>query len=221
MPKSFGKLLLTSVLLLFMLASVANAGFLEKRTRIELKGGIWDQKTDVAYTVSGGTVETNYGGEGAMGGIAVSHWVRENLALAISVNGLGVSVDNRVAAGSVYSHTVTVAPILFGARYYFPNSTFGSSWRPYITASVGPVIGYESIEEVTSSAVTHNETTETTFGGHIGAGLDLQLSRLFMLGFSGGYFAHSDFDRPIGDKKNFNGPEFGISFSILLGKGAN
>ena len=220
MKFSIGKQMILTFLLAVGLVSSSYAGFLEKRTRIELKGGLWHQQNDITATVTGGVVESNYSGEGGMGGLIVSHWIKEDIALLISVSGLGVSIDNRVGPGSVYDHTVVVAPILFGARYYFPKSTFGTSWRPYVTGAVGPVIGNDRIEEVTSTEVTVTERNESAIGGHVGAGVDVALSRLFMLGFSGGYYFQSDFDQPVGGKESYNGPEFGISFSILLGKGA-
>ncbi len=204
-----------------LFVSISNAQLLEKRTRIELKGGIWNQKNDVTATITGGEVASNYSGEGGLGALIVSHWVSEELALLVSVAGQAVDIDNRVGPGSVYSQTVVVAPILFGARYYFPHSTFGTSWRPYVTGSVGPIIGSDRVEEVTATAVTVTEHNEAAFGGHLGGGVDVGLSRLFMLGFSGGYYFQTDFDTPVGGKDNYNGPEFGISFSILLGKGVN
>lgn len=208
--------ILTGTLLFMLLVSAASAQTLKGKTRIELKGGLWNQNNDITTTVGGGVVESNYDGEGGLGALIIGHYVREDLALIMSISGIGVNVNNRVSAGVVYDHTVAVAPILFGARYYFPTSTNGGKWRPYVTASLGPVIGVEDKEEVRFDEVVTTSTTETALGGHLGAGLDITLSRLFMLGISGGYYAQTDFDNPVGGKKEYNGPEFGLSFSVMF-----
>lgn len=130
MKNAIGIRILATVVLILLFISVSNAQFLEKRTRIELKGGIWNQKNNVTTSVTGEEVTSNYSGEGGLGALIVSHWVREDLALMVSVAGQAVDIDNRVGPGSVYDHSVVVAPILFGARYYFPHSTFGTSWPP-------------------------------------------------------------------------------------------
>jgi len=221
MKNAIGKRILTTVVLILLFISVSNAQFLEKRTRIELKGGIWNQSNDFSASVVGGEVTSNYSGEGGLGGLIVSHWIQEDIALLISVSALAVDIENRVGPGSVYDHSVVVAPILFGARYYFPHSTFGTSWRPYVTGAIGPVIGNDHVEEVAPASVTVTEHNEMAVGGHLGGGVDISLSRLFMLGFSGGYYFQSDFEKPVGGNDNYNGPEFGLSFSLLLGKGVN
>ena len=61
--------------------------------------------------------------------------------------------------------------------------------------------------------------TVTAFGGQVGGGLDVQISRLIMLGGRVGFNFQTDFSSPIGGRDNYNGVEAGISLSFLLGKG--
>ena len=58
------------------------------------------------------------------------------------------------------------------------------------------------------------------FGGQVGGGLDVQISRLIMLGGRVGFNFQTDFSSPIGGRDNYNGVDAGISLSFLLGKGA-
>ena len=62
-------------------------------------------------------------------------------------------------------------PLFAGARFYFPESTYGSTWRPYASAEVGPVIGYESGTEV-GEGVSVESRIRPAFGARLGGGLD-------------------------------------------------
>jgi hypothetical protein len=114
------------------------------------------------------------------------------------------------------TEAAVVAPILFGIKYYFAQSTFNTSVRPYAKAAVGPFIGSQEKSEENITGVVIESRTEATFGGQLGGGVDFLMSRHFMTGFSLGYNLISDFDQPIGGSRNYSGPVFNFGLSVLF-----
>jgi hypothetical protein len=58
-----------------------------------------------------------------------------------------------------------------------------------------------------------------TAGGHAGAGIDVHVTRWLSIGVNGGYNWMNDFAQPVGTRDNYSGPELGISFGWLFGRG--
>jgi len=56
--------------------------------------------------------------------------------------------------------------------------------------------------------------SEAALGSYFGAGIDLNISRLFLIGIRGGYFLVSDFKQKVGQEVNYSSPEFSFSFGI-------
>jgi hypothetical protein len=191
---------------------------LAQRSRLELQLGV-GIRASTSSSASAGGVITETSAAGFLGSFGYSYWLQEELALTVGVGVLTSDVESRVGAGGVSTRTATVVPLFAGLRYYFPRSTYGSKWRPYAAGALGPVFGTETASEV-GSVIVNESITRTAFGGRLGAGLDVQLSRLFMLGFQAGYHLMTDFSDPIGGHENHSGPDFGISISVLLGRGA-
>jgi hypothetical protein len=127
-----------------------------------------------------------------------------------------LGIETKSGVFGVRERTAYVIPIQCGLRYYFPQSSFGGSWRPYGVVAVGPYIGTES-ETLVGLEIKSTSKTRGAFGGRLGLGLDIQLSRLFMLGIMSGYDLMTDFSEPIGERVNYSGPQFMFSFSVLLG----
>jgi outer membrane protein W len=217
MPRKFCTCLLAAILLVTTAASIASAQNLVKRSRIELGLGL---ATDVGTeaTVSGSGIVTSTELGGPLGSIGFSRWLSEDFAVTISVGALAVDISSDVGIwGSVSTHTAVISMISLGGRYYFPRSTYGEKWRPYAGLAIGPVIGSETETKVGYEVVAKS-SNQTAFGGRLAAGIDIQLSRLFMLGLSSGYHLMTDFPEPVGTRKNYNGADFGLSISLLLGK---
>jgi len=131
---------------------------------------------------------------------------------------LTTEVRVQAAVFGVRSSTSSVYSIVFGARYYLPKSTYKKTWRPYLAAAAGPYIGAETKSEVGATVVTRSHT-ETAIGGYLGGGLDIELSRYFMVGISGGYNLITDFSESVGSRKNYSSPEFAVGISYLFGRG--
>jgi outer membrane protein W len=200
-----------------VLSTVADAEFLEKRSRVELRLGLWSQgksRTEVGI----GGVETTAEASNTVVSLAFGHWLRENTALMLSVSVLAAGTKTKVGFSGVSTHTAAVVPVLLGVRYYMPESTLRSSWRPYLAAGVGPYIGGESKVAV-GAAVVSNSKSEAAFGGHLGVGLDLQLGRTMMVGANVGYNVMTDFSEPVGGRRNYSGAELGLGVSVLFGQG--
>lgn len=213
------KLTLKTICITLALALVSSAGPLEKRHGIGFQVGMWNQVTNSRTEVGIGSVTTSVKASGFFGGLSYDHWLEENLALNIVVGGMLADVETNTNIIGTTTEVAVVAPILFGLKYYFPKSTFGSSARPYAKIAVGPFIGQQEKTEEDIFGVIVESRSESAFGGQVGVGTDFILSRYFMLGVAFKYNLMTDFSEPIGGSKNYGGPEFSFGLSVLFGKG--
>jgi hypothetical protein len=62
--------------------------------------------------------------------------------------------------------------------------------------------------------------TQATVGGHVGAGVDIHLSRRWSFGLSAVYNWMADFGEPIGKRDNYSGFDLRLSVGWLFGKGS-
>jgi outer membrane protein W len=187
-----------------------------KRHRIGLGIGYWDTgEPQGPPSECSASIETNV--QDLQGTLFYGYWTQEKLAATVAMRGLVVEAQSSVDFANVCESSVVVASILFGVRYY-PFATPQSPLRPYITGSAGPYIGTESTTGV-DFGVTEQTKTQGSFGGMGGAGVDILIGRYFMADINIGYNVMKDFSEPIGGEINYNGFEFGIGFSVLIGKG--
>jgi hypothetical protein len=115
-----------------------------------------------------------------------------------------------VHGSEVSTETAAVIPLLFGVKYQPFKLTARDVLRPYITASVGPFFGTESMNR--AGVITETENySETALGSRLGVGMDLLLNKWFTLGVNTGYYLVTDFERPVGSKKNYSSPEVSMS----------
>ena len=203
---------------LVLLASITQAASLNGRSFIGIRGGFAGSGGETKAIIAGTSIETSTNASGGMGGVTFGHWVAENMAVTIDVFAISTDIDTKIDIANVSTHSGGVAGIHTGIRYYFPKSSFDGSWRPYVSASVGPYIGDETNTSITTG-VSVETKTQYAFGSQLGGGVDILLSRLFMLGIHTGYNLMTDFSDPIGGKKNYSSPEFSLGLSILFGKG--
>ena len=201
-----------------MLSTVVQAGPLKKRSRIELRGGLWNMGSNVTTRVGMGTVETTVENNSPAVSFGYAYWTQEYLAVMSAFTLLSNSVTTRTGVSGVTTSTSRVISLLVGVRYYVPRPDAEIAWRPYLAAGVGPYIGSEEKTQVGNQIVTESHT-ETAFGGYVGCGLDIQLSRFFMAGATVGTHLMTDFSEPLGGKKNYSSPEFSLGISFLFGRG--
>ncbi len=209
-------ILLIISIILFTFSIIANASFLEKRSRIELRFGMWHFGGKVLTTYTDVEVSANISGN--IGTISYSYWLKENLAIDFSISMLTAKFGTDVGILGVSTHTSNVIPILVGIKYYLPESTYGKTFRPYLKAAVGPYVGNESKVEVGLQVIVESNE-EKAAGLYFGGGADIILSSKFMLGINAGYNLVNDFNNPIGGRDNYSSGEFGVGISLLLGKG--
>lgn len=212
MSKPCGRTL-APVLMLALAAATSDAQQSEGRSRIELQIGA--AITGATTTSTVGSIVSETESVGALGTLAFSHWVREQLAVIVSIGGWAVEVDSSVGAGVVTSRTAVVAPLMGGIRYYFVPSE-GGGFRPFVSIKMGPVFGTESETSVGSTVVSRS-VTRTVVGGRAGAGFDLPFGGSWIFGMFAGYTAMSDFSEAIGAEENHSAPDLGISFSWTWG----
>lgn len=183
------------------------------RHRIEFGAGYWD--SGYRHTVSRdlwGT-ETSRAAN-AVAAFSYSYWTHERIAPQATFR---VLIAEATSTGHFYGdydeHTVVIMSVMFGARFY--PFDFDSPLRPYVAAGIGPYIGVDDRKE---RAVWWRETTTVlgSFGGHVGAGLDIQMGRYLMLDVRTGYNLMADFEEPLAGEENFSGVEFGAGISLLI-----
>lgn len=198
-------------------AAPLHAQRLAGRSRIELRMGV-GFRSHAGTTASPDGTTTRVEASGLLGSVSYARWFDERVAAVISIGVLAADAETQAGVTGTVSRAAAVMPILAGLRYYLPASSFGSPWRPFVSAEAGPVIGTESRSE--AGAVVINESlSRGAFDARLGAGVDIILSRTFMLGLGGGYHFMTDFADPIAGQRNHSGPDAGVSISLLLGRG--
>jgi len=214
------KLTVLSGTVLVLWSGLAHSRPLEKRSRIELRLGFWGQGEERRETTQAGQygVETTAKSGDVLIALSYGRWLQENLSLNLTLSALAGEASSRVGSLGVSTHSVSVLSVLLGVRYYLPESTFKTPFRPYLAASVGPYIGAEAKNEVGSQIISESQTLGS-FGGNLGAGLDVEFGQHFMAGVNVGYNLMMDFSESIGGRDNYSGPECSIGISYLLGRG--
>ena len=188
------------------------------RHGIELGIGLLDNtKGEVSVTGAGTTTSTT--GTGVGGAFSYTYWLADNLGLAAQVGVVDVDASISVAGTHSDIRSATVVPLLFGVKYQPFRFKGAGRLRPWLSAAIGPYIGTASAISSGVGNASVSSHTEAAFGGRGGVGLDVQLSRLVVLGAGGGYRLMTDFDQRIGAERNYSGMEFTLSIGLLLGSG--
>ena len=207
-----------SLLLLVFVVSgsvgLAGSNSLKGRSAIDLNIGLWhESKVGNEISVAGVTLTART--NGFSGGLSYGYWIEENLSVGLSVGVLSGEATSSITRLSSSQRSSTVIPILLGIKYYFLQSSVGSPVKPFLSVGVGSFLGFEAKNELYSQQAR----SETALGTRLGGGVDFLLGQLFKLGANAGYNLMTDFSTPVGARKNYNGPEFSLSFGIILGEG--
>jgi hypothetical protein len=183
------------------------------RNRFELVTGTW-RVGDPERSVTAGT-DTD-----VMGGIAYTHYFREDLAVTLSLVGVGIQSGAVVSSRGVASGTVGGFATLVGARW---NPLKGNhalhAVKPFVSVAAGPISGVSEGSFVGADTISTGSTTHTTLGGHFGGGVDFHVTRSLSIGLDVGYNAMLNFSRPVGLRDNLNGPQVAVGIGWLFGKG--
>lgn len=218
MPKkSILQIFICCVLFLFVFTNI-QADMLEKRSRIEFKTGMWRQVGNPSSQIDQDGISTSISNIGFSGALSYGYWMQENLAITFSLSYLASELESKIGAEDLSTEIIGVMPMMVGLRYYPLKTTLRTTWRPFVSAEVGPHFGFQS-KSVAGMQSIRDSRAMTTFGGHLGGGVDIQVSRTFMLGADMSYNFIDDFIQPLGGSKNHSGPEFNFGVSYLFGKG--
>jgi hypothetical protein len=184
------------------------------RNRLSVSLGM---RRDSAFERS---VTSGVADDGLFGGIEYTRYVREDLELGVAVQWLGGTVGATVAPQGVFSGTAQVIAVPVIVRWN-PLKRAGErqAIKPFVAASVGPVIGSSTGSSVLLDTVFSGVQTQVTTGGHVGVGVDLHLARAVAVGVHGGYNWMIDFPRPVGVRDNYGGPAIGVSLGWMFGRG--
>lgn len=211
------RLVLLAALAILFLSPTLSSRNLNGCWRIELKGGYWDQTGNDYVTINPAGIDVDVPGNSVISGLTLSRWVSDDVALLISTGYAAAAVETHISILDVNTHYVGIIPLLFGARYYLDFFSEESRFNTYLAASVGTFVASEVGTQVGTTVVSTARNLGTP-GGYLGAGLDMDIGKNFMLGVSGGYNLMRDFAEMIGNRNNYSGPEFALSISYIFGK---
>lgn len=203
-----------SYIIIFLLISstaIAQNYQLKGRSSIGFNLGV-HTNAESSSSVSVSVIKTNVAASGFIGNMFFAHWIEEDLAVKFSVGLLRSSADVKVDLFTTTEQVSSVIPILLGMNYYIPNPNETSSFRPFITASMGMYIG----NETKNSILTQDVRTEAAMGGRVGAGMEFILGSHFILGANLGYNIMSDFNKPVAGKDNYNGADFSFQLNYVF-----
>lgn len=190
---------------------------LNGRYRLELRFGGWTRGPVEQTGATGGGVGTRVGSWGPMVRVGFSRWFSEDLSLGLDFSAVGEEVKSHVG-GDVSNQVLTLSSLFVEARKYVPGATLSSALRPRITAGIGILMASLDGTTVNPSPATV-ATTMAAMGTRLGGGLDIQISRPFMIGADAALNLFTDFSEPFGGRKNYSGFEGTVGISWLLGKG--
>ncbi len=187
----------------------------EGRNRLEMRWGMWRTGSDDASGFVAGVDIRNL-----FNGIQYTRYLREDLALTLAFQ--SVDAENGVTIGSQgeFSGTATIKATPVGLRWNpLRGDHRGQSIKPYLAGGIGPVFGGSVGSFSGESSRFAGASMQATVGGHVGGGVDFHVARAFSIGVNSGYNWMVPFTRPVGSSDNYSGPEFGLSFGWLFGKG--
>ena len=184
------------------------------RFRLEVGIGAWGtQPRD--FERGSSDVNVRVGTSGLVPQFRFSRWMEETVSIGLSIQVLEIDVSADLGP-SVSARSSAVTSILADLRHYVPLPEHPYA-RPYLTVGVGAHVGSDAWTAV-DSEVTTSATGQGAFAAQVGAGIDLPLGDLFLLGAKAAYNVVSDFDEPIGGRKDYGGPELGVGISVILGR---
>lgn len=195
-----------------------SASHLMGKTKLELGFGVRHHSDP--HALSAWDYDGNYASsEGAIGRIALSHFGGKDFAFSMAYTIHDVEHESwEYEDGWDADETTIVHSLMFGMRYYFPQSSPRSAIRPFVSAAAGPVFGtYIYDEEDPCGCETYSETHHTTVtGARLGGGVDFLMGPRWAIGFDAGYNFFEEFEHPIAGRQDYSGSEFGFNIGYLF-----
>ncbi|MFQ5653063.1 MAG: hypothetical protein ACE5IY_24300, partial [bacterium] len=122
-------------------SSTSRSSFLHGKHRIAVSLGLLVQANSTHVT-SVNQAGSDSRVDGAAATLAYTHWFRPDWAINISLGVLGAETRSSVGGSGVSSETGSVIPLLFGMKYQPAGLALNQALRPYVSASVGPYLGF-------------------------------------------------------------------------------
>ncbi len=192
----------------------------DDRNRLSFRWGMW--KTGAAVISSG------VGAMDSFGGFEYRRYLREDVSVAVAVLGLpGVSGSFIGPEGEVFSGSASIVTVPVTVRWNpWTTGREQQPIKPFFALGAGPVVGSTAGSFVrrdgflSPATVLTGAHTSTAAVVHFGTGVDFHVSRAFAIGLNAGYNVMPvRFSQPVGLRSNYSGPEFGLSFGWMFGKG--
>jgi len=187
------------------------------RSYLELKGGIYSPSA--SFDLGNVNVETIFKGDtrtGVNGELAFGHYFLPTLGLELGIGYFKGKGSLASAAGASHEANFNVVPALLSAKALIPAGPV----NPYGELGLG---AYFTTFNVNDNLNTFSGTT--TFGLHVGAGMDVSITRIAFIGVEGRYvWANPSFG---GQKIKLNDTEYALNgftlngFTTTLGLGFN
>jgi hypothetical protein len=168
---------------------------------------------------NGATVTAGVSGLDAFGGLGYTRYVREDLAVTISLDAFAVDLGSTVGPNGVGAGNVGGYSMPIGIRWNpFKGDHRRQSLKPFLAFGIGPVVG-ASEGSFVGRTITTGSMTRATVGGQFGGGFDVHVARSASLGVAVTYDAMKNFSEPVGLRDNYNGVQVAIGIGWLFGKG--
>jgi len=189
------------------------------RNRLAFRIGTWIVPDGAGVIASSGARVGNFSG-----GFEYTRFMSERLAVTFGVTARPGSDGSVVTTDGVFSGSSAVVVLPVGVRWNPGRADYRMrSVKPYLAASLGPVIGAQSGSSVSwrtaSASASAGSQEETALGGHVGGGVDFHLGRGCSFGLGLGYNWMTNFAQPIGGRRNYSGVDFSLSLGWIFGKG--
>ncbi len=189
-----------------------------RRSRIELGITVWQSSTGT-NTSSG----TGVGGVSTVaqnpssGVLSYSYRLRPNLAIGVDFSGGYSIAATQVGSSGVSTGSADLYSLTPALKYYPLKSSLKTAIHPYVKTKVGAYLAANAGTVVAGGVAVRAETS-AVFGASFAVGMDLRLSRRFLLSVDGGYHVLPDFPAAVGGKKNYSGAEISVGIGWQFGK---
>jgi outer membrane protein W len=193
--------------------------------RVSFDAGLWSSSTAALPTIAvAGAAFTSERG-GLLGGLSLGYrvtpeWVAN---LRMETRLLEASAYDGGRIDQNFGRAAMIMSFSLGARYYLPPFASRSAVKPYVSAGLGPVLALDVKNNDLhgwpgQSPVGERARLMAAFGGHLGAGVDFQVSNWLVLGADVAHHLTSDFSRRLAGHKNGSGLTIGFQFGVNLGR---
>jgi hypothetical protein len=148
------------------------------------------------------TGQTTARATGEVGSLAVSHWVRPQMAVTIAA----AVMDANASTGASGTNSEAITPILFGISFSPRALALTPEIRPYVAAAAGPYFRHAT--SVGSTSVS--ASSESVPGARFSAGANWFVARHFLLSIEGAYHSVGRFEKTGGDSPRGFGMSLGL-----------